>query len=56
MVALGTGSFTYEVEEGWGKLPDGWSFKECAVVGVDWTTRSLCWGSRPTTPLVSWTW
>jgi len=35
MVALGTASFTYEVDEGWGKLPDGWSFKECAGVGVD---------------------
>ena len=35
MVALGTERFTYEVAEGWGKLPDGWSFKEVAAVGVD---------------------
>ena len=35
MVALGTAEFTYEVAEGWGKLPDGWSFKEAAAVGVD---------------------
>ena len=26
---------TYEVIENWAKLPDGWSFKECAAVGVD---------------------
>ena len=35
MVTLGSGSYTYEVEEGWGNLPDGWSFKECAAAGVD---------------------
>ena len=35
MVTLGTAEFTYEVAEGWGKLPDGWSFKEAAAVGVD---------------------
>ena len=35
MVTLGTAEFTYEVAEGWGTLPDGWSFKEAAAVGVD---------------------
>ena len=35
MVELGTAGYTYEVAEGWGKLPDGWSFKEAAAVGVD---------------------
>ena len=35
MVALGTAAFTYEVAEGWGKLPSGWSYKEAAAVGVD---------------------
>ena len=35
MVALGTARFTYEVAEGWGNLPSGWSFKEAAAVGVD---------------------
>ena len=35
MVELGTVEYTYEVAEGWGKLPDGWSFKEAAAVGVD---------------------
>ena len=35
MVTLGTGAYTYEVTENWAKLPDGWSFKEVAAVGVD---------------------
>ena len=35
MVEMGTGEYTYEVAEGWGTLPDGWSFKEAAAVGVD---------------------
>ncbi len=34
-VVIGTGKFTYEVAEGWGKLPDGWSYHEVAAVGVD---------------------
>ncbi len=32
---VGTGSFVYEVAEGWGALPEGWSYKEVASVGVD---------------------
>ena len=35
MVVLGEGQYKYEVAEGWGKLPDGWSFRECAAVGCD---------------------
>ncbi|HEY1268873.1 MAG TPA: peptidyl-alpha-hydroxyglycine alpha-amidating lyase family protein [Candidatus Binatia bacterium] len=34
-VTVGSGQFTYEIAEGWGKLPDGWTFKEVAAVGVD---------------------
>src|ERR1700759_3641936 len=34
-VVLGTGEYRYRVEEGWGRLPDGWSFHEVAAVGVD---------------------
>ena len=30
-----TGAYVYEVAEGWGKLPEGWSYKEVAAVGVD---------------------
>jgi DNA-binding beta-propeller fold protein YncE len=32
---VGSGDFRYEVAEGWGKLPDGWSYREVAAVGVD---------------------
>jgi len=32
---LGDGAFRYEVDVGWGKLPDGWSFGDVAAVGVD---------------------
>jgi len=32
---LGTGDYRYEIVEAWGKLPDGWSFKEVSDVGVD---------------------
>jgi DNA-binding beta-propeller fold protein YncE len=35
MVALGTAKYTYEVKEGWGKLPEGWTYRECAAVGAD---------------------
>ncbi|HLB89620.1 MAG TPA: peptidyl-alpha-hydroxyglycine alpha-amidating lyase family protein [Terriglobales bacterium] len=32
---LGSGPFRYELVEGWGQLPDGWTYKEVASVGVD---------------------
>ena len=32
---IGTGKFIYEVAEGWGKLPEGWTYHEVAAVGVD---------------------
>ena len=35
VVQLGSGTMTYQVVEGWAKLPQGWSFKECADVAVD---------------------
>jgi len=34
-VEVGTGSFTYRVVADWAKLPDGWSFRDVAAVGVD---------------------
>ena len=34
-VILGSGDYRYRVEEGWGRLPDGWSFHEVGAVGVD---------------------
>jgi hypothetical protein len=32
---LGSGKYTYEPAEGWGKLPDGWRYVEVAGVDVD---------------------
>src|SRR5207253_3181375 len=32
---VGTGDFKCRIIENWAKLPDGWSFKEVAAVGVD---------------------
>ncbi len=34
-VMLGTGRFSYRVADRWGTLPDGWSLKEVAGVGID---------------------
>ena len=35
MTTVGIAPHTYEVVEGWGKLPDGWTYREAAAVGVD---------------------
>src|SRR6266436_4031641 len=32
---VGSGEFKYRIVEDWAQLPDGWSFKEVAAVGVD---------------------
>jgi DNA-binding beta-propeller fold protein YncE len=32
---VGSGSYTYELVDGWGTLPDGWSFYEVVGVAVD---------------------
>ena len=32
---FGSGDFTYEVQEGWAKLPEGYEFREVAAVAVD---------------------
>src|SRR5882672_186072 len=34
-IIVGTGEYRYRIIEDWAKLPDGWSFKEVAAVGVD---------------------
>ena len=34
MIKVGTGDFTYKLVEGWGKLPEGWEFKQVAGVVV----------------------
>ena len=35
MATVGIAPHTYEVVEGWDKLPDGWTYREAAAVGVD---------------------
>ena len=47
-VIMGTGPYTYQLEEGWGKLPDGWSFLDVAAVAVDRQRPGLCVQSRRT--------
>ena len=34
-IIVGQGDYKYAIKENWAKLPDGWSFKEVAAVGVD---------------------
>jgi len=34
-VILGEGAYRYRVEEGWGKLPDGYTYDEVGGIGVD---------------------
>ena len=36
---VGSGDFRYRIVDNWAKLPDGWSFKEVAAVGVDGKDR-----------------
>ena len=31
----GSGGFLYKYVDGWDKLPEGWSFRDCPSVGVD---------------------
>lgn len=48
-VTLGSGDYRYEVIENWGRLPDGWTFKEVAAVGVDKHDNVYCFtrGDHP---------
>lgn len=32
---VGSGDYRYECMDNWGRLPDGWSFKEIAAIGTD---------------------
>ena len=34
-IKVGTGEYTYELVEGWAKLPEGWKFTQVAAVAVD---------------------
>jgi DNA-binding beta-propeller fold protein YncE len=44
---LGAGDYTYRVEEGWGKLPDGWAFGDVAAVAVDRQDRVYAFHRGP---------
>src|SRR6267142_2566655 len=46
---VGQGDYKYEIKENWAKLPDGWSFKEVAAVGVDRQDNVYCFtrGEHP---------
>ncbi|MBV8739846.1 MAG: hypothetical protein JO007_21845 [Alphaproteobacteria bacterium] len=46
---VGQGDYKYEIIENWAKLPDGWSFKEVAAVGVDRNDNVYCFtrGEHP---------
>ncbi len=48
-VVVGSGEYRYEVVEGWGKLPDKWTFKEVAAVGIDRNDNVYCFtrGDHP---------
>ena len=35
VTTMASGTYVYQVDEGWGRLPEGWSYKEAAAVGVD---------------------
>lgn len=34
-IRVGQGQFTYELDEGWGRLPEGWSYYEVVGIAVD---------------------
>ena len=48
-VIIGSGDFRYEVIEGFGKLPDDWTFHEVAAVAVDAKDQLYCFtrGKHP---------
>ncbi len=51
MVTVGGGGYVFEVVEGWGALPEGWSFKEISGIGVDRRDRVYVFsrGEHPVT-------
>lgn len=50
-MAFGSGKYTYEVAEGWGKLPDGWTWGWIPAVACDSQDRVFVY-SRSEHPLV----
>ena len=51
-VVLGDGEFQYEISgENWGRLPDGWNYREATAVAVDEQDRVYVF-NRGTCPIV----
>jgi DNA-binding beta-propeller fold protein YncE len=48
---VGSGKYTYEVDENWAKLPDGWAMPAAAVT-VDSRDRVYCFNRTPDHPVV----
>jgi DNA-binding beta-propeller fold protein YncE len=48
---VGSGKYTYEVNEDWAKLPDGWTMPAAAVT-VDSEDRVYCFNRSPEHPVV----
>jgi len=48
-IVNGSGEYRYELVEGWGQLPDGWSFREVPAVAVDSKDNVYCFtrGEHP---------
>jgi sugar lactone lactonase YvrE len=51
VTTVGSGTYTYDVVEQWGALPEGWSFKEVSGIGVDRRDRVYVFsrGDHPVT-------
>ena len=51
-VVLGEGEFQYEISgENWGRLPEGWNYREATAVAVDEQDRVYVF-NRGTCPIV----
>ena len=48
---VGSGQYTYEVNEDWAKLPEGWTMPAAAVT-VDSQDRVYCFNRTPDHPVV----
>jgi DNA-binding beta-propeller fold protein YncE len=48
---VGSGKFTYEMDENWAKLPEGWKMPAAAVYG-DSNDRVFCFNRDPNHPVV----
>jgi hypothetical protein len=48
-IIVGNGKYRHRIVEDWAQLPNGWSFKEVAAVGVDKEDNVYCFnrGEHP---------